>query len=58
MLGKLGSTALSLGGVYLLTRASVVHLGFDAVLLSAFLAGVKRTTGLTYAHVSRRSPIH
>ncbi|KAF9076592.1 DUF1748-domain-containing protein, partial [Rhodocollybia butyracea] len=26
-----------------------VHLGFDAVLISAFLAGVKRTTGLTPA---------
>ena len=26
-----------------------VHLGFDALLFSAFLAGVKRTTGLTYA---------
>lgn len=26
----------------------IVHYGFDALLLSAFLAGVKRTTGLTY----------
>ncbi|KAE9404514.1 DUF1748-domain-containing protein, partial [Gymnopus androsaceus JB14] len=26
-----------------------VHLGFDALLISAFLAGVKRTTGLTPA---------
>lgn len=26
-----------------------MHLGFDALLFSAFLAGVKRTTGLTYA---------
>ncbi|KAH8830581.1 DUF1748-domain-containing protein [Flagelloscypha sp. PMI_526] len=25
----------------------LVHLGFDAILISAFLAGVKRTTGLT-----------
>jgi hypothetical protein len=25
----------------------LVHLGFDALLISAFLAGVKRTTGLT-----------
>lgn len=25
-----------------------VHLGIDALLISAFLAGVKRTTGLTY----------
>jgi len=49
MLGRLGSTALCLGGAYLLTRASLVHIGFDAVLISAFLAGVKRTTGLTPA---------
>jgi len=27
----------------------LVHLGFDALLISAFLAGVKRTTGLTPA---------
>jgi len=27
----------------------IVHLGFDALLISAFLAGVKRTTGLTPA---------
>ncbi|CCM04024.1 uncharacterized protein FIBRA_06181 [Fibroporia radiculosa] len=26
---------------------TLVHLGFDALLLSAFLAGIKRTTGLT-----------
>ncbi|KAF7776106.1 hypothetical protein Agabi119p4_4499 [Agaricus bisporus var. burnettii] len=25
----------------------LVHIGFDAVLISAFLAGLKRTTGLT-----------
>ncbi|KAI9453201.1 DUF1748-domain-containing protein [Lactarius psammicola] len=25
----------------------LMHLGFDALLISAFLAGVKRTTGLT-----------
>lgn len=25
----------------------LVHLGFDALLISAFLAGVKRSTGLT-----------
>ncbi|KAI0092544.1 DUF1748-domain-containing protein [Irpex rosettiformis] len=25
----------------------LVHIGFDAVLISAFLAGVKRNTGLT-----------
>ncbi len=50
MLGTLGSTTLCLGGAYLLTRVSLVHIGFDAVLVSAFLAGVKRTTGLTYAH--------
>jgi len=27
----------------------VVHLGVDAILLSAFLAGIKRSTGLTPA---------
>ncbi|KZT26909.1 DUF1748-domain-containing protein [Neolentinus lepideus HHB14362 ss-1] len=27
----------------------LVHLGFDAILISAFLAGVKRNTGLTPA---------
>ncbi|THH12326.1 hypothetical protein EW145_g87 [Phellinidium pouzarii] len=27
----------------------LVHLGFDAVLISAFLAGIKRSTGLTPA---------
>ncbi|EPQ59505.1 DUF1748-domain-containing protein [Gloeophyllum trabeum ATCC 11539] len=27
----------------------LVHLGFDALLISAFLAGVKRNTGLTPA---------
>ncbi|KAL5508098.1 hypothetical protein ACEPAH_5716 [Sanghuangporus vaninii] len=27
----------------------LVHLGFDALLISAFLAGVKRSTGLTLA---------
>ncbi|KAL5487892.1 hypothetical protein ACEPAI_6000 [Sanghuangporus weigelae] len=27
----------------------LVHLGFDALLVSAFLAGVKRSTGLTPA---------
>ncbi|PSK50320.1 hypothetical protein B9Z65_264 [Elsinoe australis] len=26
----------------------LTHYAFDAVLLSAFLAGVKRSTGLTY----------
>jgi len=26
---------------------TLVHLGFDALLVSAFLAGIKRTTGLT-----------
>ncbi|KAH9950105.1 DUF1748-domain-containing protein [Amylocystis lapponica] len=26
---------------------TLAHLGFDALLLSAFLAGVRRTTGLT-----------
>ncbi|TEB35473.1 DUF1748-domain-containing protein [Coprinellus micaceus] len=28
---------------------TLAHLGFDALLISAFLAGVKRTTGLTPA---------
>ncbi|KAK0490656.1 hypothetical protein IW261DRAFT_1433357 [Armillaria novae-zelandiae] len=27
----------------------LVHLGIDAIIISAFLAGVKRTTGLTPA---------
>jgi hypothetical protein len=26
----------------------IAHYGFDAILISAFLAGVKRSTGLTY----------
>ncbi|CAL1702068.1 unnamed protein product [Somion occarium] len=26
---------------------SLIHLGIDAVLISAFLAGIKRSTGLT-----------
>ncbi|KAM5532701.1 hypothetical protein V8D89_013593 [Ganoderma adspersum] len=26
---------------------TLIHLGIDAALLSAFLAGIKRTTGLT-----------
>ncbi|KZT12613.1 DUF1748-domain-containing protein [Laetiporus sulphureus 93-53] len=26
---------------------TLIHLGFDALLLSAFLAGIRRTTGLT-----------
>jgi len=49
MLGKLGEWSipgiqrnLNFLSIYL------VHLGFDALLISAFLAGVKRTTGLTY----------
>jgi len=28
---------------------TLVHIGFDAMLISAFLAGVKRTTGLAPA---------
>lgn len=28
--------------------SKLVHIGFDAILISAFLAGVKRNTGLTY----------
>ena len=27
----------------------LVHLGIDALLISAFLAGIKRNTGLTWA---------
>ncbi|KDQ28932.1 hypothetical protein PLEOSDRAFT_1102971 [Pleurotus ostreatus PC15] len=27
----------------------LVHVGFDALLISAFLAGIRRTTGLTPA---------
>ncbi|KZT41128.1 DUF1748-domain-containing protein, partial [Sistotremastrum suecicum HHB10207 ss-3] len=27
----------------------IVHLGFDALLVTAFLAGIKRSTGLTPA---------
>ncbi|KJA24608.1 hypothetical protein HYPSUDRAFT_38672 [Hypholoma sublateritium FD-334 SS-4] len=27
----------------------LVHIGFDALLITAFLAGIKRTTGLTPA---------
>jgi Fungal protein of unknown function (DUF1748) len=33
---------------------SILHLGFDAVLVSAFLAGVRRSTGLTYAAFTGR----
>lgn len=29
---------------------TLVHLGIDALLISAFLAGIKRTTGLTYVN--------
>ncbi|KXN86322.1 hypothetical protein AN958_10184 [Leucoagaricus sp. SymC.cos] len=49
MLGTLGPTSFLLAGAYLLTKPSLVHLGIDAMLLSAFLAGIKRTTGLTPA---------
>lgn len=28
----------------------LTHFAFDAVLVSAFLAGVKRSTGLTYVY--------
>ena len=28
------------------------HLGFDALLVATLLAGIKRTTGLTYARLS------
>ena len=33
----------------------LTHYAFDAVLLSAFLAGVKRSTGLTYVPPSTRT---
>lgn len=52
MLGRLSSTSLLVVGSFLLTRSSLVHLAFDAALLSAFLSGVRRTTGLSYAHSS------
>ncbi|KAH9482887.1 hypothetical protein JR316_0004987 [Psilocybe cubensis] len=32
-----------------ISDSPAVHLGIDALLISAFLAGVKRTTGLTPA---------
>lgn len=28
----------------------LVHIGFDAVLISALLAGIRRSTGLTYVN--------
>jgi len=52
MLGSLSPTSLLVVGGLVLTRSSLVHLGLDAVLFSAFLAGVRRTTGLSYAHIS------
>jgi len=52
MLGSLSPTSLLVVGGLVLTRSSLVHLGLDAVLLSAFLAGIRRTTGLSYAHIS------
>lgn len=30
----------------------LVHIGFDALLISAVLAGIKRTTGITYVSLS------
>ena len=37
----------------------LAHYTFDAVLISAFLAGVKRSTGLTYValHLSTSSTV-
>jgi hypothetical protein len=32
----------------------LTHLAFDALLVTAFLAGIRRTTGLTYAASSMR----
>jgi hypothetical protein len=35
----------------------LVHIGFDALLITAFLAGVKRSTGLTYVlSITQTSP--
>ena len=31
---------------------TLIHLGIDALIVSAFLAGVKRNTGLTYVHLT------
>ncbi|CAN9464370.1 unnamed protein product [Alternaria alternata] len=39
-------TILLYGAYYFLGK--VAHYAFDAVLISAFLAGVRRSTGLTY----------
>ena len=36
----------------------LTHYAFDAVLLSAFLAGVKRSTGLTYVPIHSTNPSH
>lgn len=33
----------------------LTHYAFDAVLISAFLAGIKRSTGLTYAQPQPKS---
>lgn len=37
----------------------LIHLGFDALLITALLAGIKRTTGLTYglSHSSSGNPM-
>ncbi|PCH41589.1 DUF1748-domain-containing protein [Wolfiporia cocos MD-104 SS10] len=34
---------------------TLAHLGFDALLITAFLAGIRRTTGLTYVSESPKS---
>lgn len=34
----------------------LTHYAFDAILISAFLAGIKRSTGLTYAIPILSSP--
>lgn len=34
----------------------LTHFAFDAVLVSAFLAGVKRSTGLTYVSLASSKP--
>ncbi len=45
MFGTLGT---SIARPDSLAHSLLAHLAFDALLFSAFLAGVKRTTGLTY----------
>merc|ERR1711988_1992334 len=51
------------GGLRLTTHINMVlgrlaHYTFDAVLVSAFLAGVKRSTGLTYVSLLIQLSLH